>query len=76
MLQTHYLTVNSLKSLQKPQSAILPETFAIALWDLLTPMFAIPILVALHVLFALFWGTLIVFQLLSGKELFYDEGGL
>jgi hypothetical protein len=54
----------------------LPETFAIALWDLLTPMFAIPILVALHVLFALFWGTLIVFQLLSGKELFYDEGGL
>ncbi len=77
MLPAHCLTVCSiLKSTQKHPSAILPEKFAIILCGLIVAVFAIPIFVIIHILYALFWGIVTVFQLLSGKGLFNEEDEL
>lgn len=77
MLPAHCLTVCSLlNSAEKHQSAILPEKFAIVLCSLIVAVFAIPVLVVIYIVYALFWGTVTVFQLLSGKGLFNEEDEL
>ncbi|MEW6493529.1 MAG: hypothetical protein AB1589_13635 [Cyanobacteriota bacterium] len=77
MLPAHCLTVCSLlDSAQKHQSSILPEKFAIVLCSLIVAVFAIPVLVVIHIVSALFWGIVTVFQLLSGKGLFNEEDEL
>lgn len=77
MLPAHCLTVCSLlDSAQKHQSSILPEKFAIILCSLIVAVFAIPVLVIIHIVSALFWGIVTVLQLLNGKGLFNEEDEL
>jgi glucose uptake protein GlcU len=76
MQLTQYITANSLNRTQKRHSAILPEKFAIVLCGLLVSVFAIPLLVVIQALSALFWGIATVFHLLSGKGLFNEEDEL
>ena len=77
MLPAHCLTVCSLlNSAEKHQSAILPEKFAIVLCGLIVAVFAIPILAVIYIVYALFWGTVTVSQLLRGKGLFNEEDEL
>jgi hypothetical protein len=76
MRPTKYLQENSIDSAHKPQSAILPERFAIVFCGLLVAVVAIPLLVVIQVLSALFWGTTTVFRLLKGEGLFDEEDGI
>jgi hypothetical protein len=76
MHPTSNLTTSFHKNPQKHQPGILSERLAIFSCGLLVALFAIPILVAIHTLSALFWGTISVFQLLNGKGLFNEASGL
>lgn len=77
MLPAHCLTVCSLlDSAQKHQSTILPEKFAIVFCSLIIAVFAISVLVVIHIVSALFWGTVTVLPLLSGKGLFNEKDEL
>lgn len=73
MRPRHYLLEVSIDDKQQSQSGILPERFAIVVCGLLIAVAAIPILVVIQALSALFWGTTTVFRLLNGKGLL-DEG--
>ena len=73
MRPRHYLSENSINGKQQSQSGILPERFAIVVCGLLIGVIAIPVLVVIQILSALFWGTTTVFRLLNGKGLL-DEG--
>ena len=76
MFPTSHRTKHPLPSQQKHQSGILPEKLAIIVCGLLIAVFALPILVMIHVISALFWGITTVVQLLSGKELGNEENEL
>jgi len=73
MRPRHYLSENSIDGKQQSQSGILPERFAIVVCGLLIGVIAIPVLIVIQVLSALFWGTTTVFRLLNGKGSL-DEG--
>jgi hypothetical protein len=76
MLQTNYLKLTSSKREENPHSAILPEKVAIVACGLLVAIFAIPLLVVIQALSAIFWGITTVFELLNGKATFTDEDEL
>lgn len=76
MFPAPHFTKPPLSSQQKHQSGILPEKLAIILCGLLIAVFALPILVMIHVISALFWGIITVAQLLRGKELCNEENEL
>ena len=76
MFPTPHFSQRSLPSRQNHQSGILPERLAIILCGLLIAVLALPILVMIHVISALFWGTTTVLQLLRGKELCNEENEL
>jgi hypothetical protein len=63
-------SVISLESPQKPKSAIVSEKFAIVTCGLAVAVLTIPLLVVIHALAGIVWGTITVFQLLQGKVLF------
>ncbi len=73
MLQINYSTITSLESEQKTRAGIMPEKFAIVTCGVLIAVFAIPILVVIQVLAAIFWGVTTVFQLLSGEGLSNED---
>jgi hypothetical protein len=73
MLPINYLTLTSLERKEKTRAGILSEKFAIVACGVLIAVFAIPILVVIQALAAIFWGITTVFQLINGKGLF-NEG--
>jgi hypothetical protein len=72
MFQTNCLTENS----QKRYSSILPEKLAIIVCSAVIATLTFPILIALHTLSAVFWGTSAVWQLLNGKLLLHEDDEL
>ena len=70
------LTLIPIKRAKESKPGILPERFAIVTCGLLIALFAIPLLVVIQVLAALFWGITSVVKLLKGEGLFDDENGL
>lgn len=76
MRLSYSLNETSTKNEQDLQFGILPEKFAIVTCSLLVGVVAVPLLVVIQVLSALFWGTTAVFQLLNGKGLFDGEDEL
>ena len=54
---------------EQHHSGILSERFAILLCGLGVAVFALPILVVIQVLSGLYWGSVSIYQLLSGSEL-------
>jgi hypothetical protein len=72
MFQTDCLAENS----QKRYSSILPEKLAIILCSAAVAALTFPILIGLHTLSAIFWGTLVVCQLLNGKLLLHEDDEL
>lgn len=73
---TQKLTVILIESEQKQKSEIISEKFAIVACGLLIALFAIPVLVIIQVIAAIFWGTVWVFKLLNGEGLFNYEDEL
>lgn len=69
MLQTNCLKLISMQNHKFPKKIISLERFAIVLCGLFIATFAIPLLVFIQSIVALFWGIVIVFQLLNGKVL-------
>ena len=73
IFHTNFLKLITLESSQKPKWGIPSEKFAIVTCSLLVAVFALPLLVVIHALAALVWGTTTVFQLVNGEGLF-NEG--
>ncbi|HEY9668042.1 MAG TPA: hypothetical protein V6C91_14620 [Coleofasciculaceae cyanobacterium] len=69
MLQNNCLELISMQNQKSPKMFILSERFAIVICGLLIAFLAIPLLVLIQSIVALFWGIVIVFQLLNGKVL-------
>jgi len=76
MRPTNYLSENSIDDKQQSHLGILPERFAIVVCGLLIGVVAIPILVVIQALSALFWGTTTVFRLLNGRGLLDERDEL
>jgi hypothetical protein len=63
-------------SVKKQKSAISSEKLAIVTCGLLIAVFAIPVLVIIQAVAAIFWGTIEVCKLLRGEGLYDDKEGL
>lgn len=76
MLQKNCLELISMPNQKLPKMFILSERFAIVSCGLLIAIFAIPLLVFIQSIVAIFWGITTVFYLLNGKLLFNDDDEL
>ena len=73
MQPTNLLRIIAPQRTQKPTSALVSEKFVIVTCGLLIAVVAIPSLVVIQVLAAIFSGITTVFELLNGNGLF-NEG--
>ncbi|HEY9890985.1 MAG TPA: hypothetical protein V6D37_04110 [Candidatus Sericytochromatia bacterium] len=73
MQPTNLLRIIAPQRTQKPTSALVSEKFAIVTCGLLIAVVAIPSLVVIQALAAIFSGITTVFELLNGNGLF-NEG--
>lgn len=69
-------TLIPIKRAKKSKTGILPERFAIVICGVFIALFAIPLLVVIQVLAALFRGITSVVKLLKGEGLFDDDNGI
>lgn len=76
MLQKNCLELISIQNQKSPKMFILSERFAIVSCGLIIAIFAIPLLIFIQIIVAIFWGIITVFHLLNGKLLFSDDDEL
>lgn len=76
MLQKNCLELISIQNQKSPKMFILSERFAIVSCGLIIAIFAIPLLIFIQSIAAIFWGIITVFYLLNGKLLFSDDDEL
>ena len=76
MVQINYLKINIAERTQQGLSVILSEKFAIVSCGLLISVLALPILIVIQALSAIFQGVIIPIQLLNSQGLFNEENQL